>query len=246
MSIGKTAQLNAEIIPASMDVRWSTSSPDIASVDANGLVTAMSAGTVTVTATTNDGSYAADCVVTVNPRVVTVPVTVTTEDGNFSDRCVVKVTNGNTGGAAEQKYYKNKYPDKAVVILPNENTYGEAIGNTVVVGGNGDDWVEISHGGNTFVYNRNGGRDSVVCVDVKEGNQNEIHFGPGIRKEDLIFVSSDNDLNIIVLGSAGVESGRVTIVDWYLASKNKMSRIVFTDKTALTTRDIERFSENRP
>ena len=52
---------------------WESSNKSVATVDANGLVTAVSAGTATITVTTEDGNKTATCAVTV--AAATVPVT---------------------------------------------------------------------------------------------------------------------------------------------------------------------------
>ncbi|MCR4951016.1 MAG: Ig-like domain-containing protein, partial [Solobacterium sp.] len=66
---GSTSSLNADIAPltaSDRSVTWTSSNPQIASVDANGLVTAVSAGTATIRATSNgDPSKYAECSVTV-------------------------------------------------------------------------------------------------------------------------------------------------------------------------------------
>ncbi|MDE7368139.1 MAG: Ig-like domain-containing protein, partial [Lachnospiraceae bacterium] len=59
IGIGETLQLSVAIQPEdALDptVTWTTSDAAIATVDANGLVTAHGEGTVTITATANDGS----------------------------------------------------------------------------------------------------------------------------------------------------------------------------------------------
>ena len=53
---GNTVQLQAEVLPLTLDdktVTWTSSDESVATVDANGLVTAVGAGTVTVTASSN-------------------------------------------------------------------------------------------------------------------------------------------------------------------------------------------------
>lgn len=65
---GASGTLTASLMPANAPdraVAWSSSKPGVASVDANGKVTAVSAGTATVTARTHDGGRTAVCAVTV-------------------------------------------------------------------------------------------------------------------------------------------------------------------------------------
>ena len=67
---GETLQLTATVMPedaSDKSVTWSTSDASVASVDQNGLVTAVAAGNATITASTIDGSeLTATCEVTVN------------------------------------------------------------------------------------------------------------------------------------------------------------------------------------
>ena len=66
---GFTAQLNATVAPDDADnlgLTWTSDNEEVATVDENGLVTAVGEGTATITATANDGSgVSASCVVTV-------------------------------------------------------------------------------------------------------------------------------------------------------------------------------------
>ncbi len=75
MEIGKTENLTAEVTPnnaTDKTVTWTSDKPAIATVNANGTVTAVSAGTAVITATANDGSgVTAKCTVTVNAKVIT-------------------------------------------------------------------------------------------------------------------------------------------------------------------------------
>ena len=61
-------QLTATVNPgyaANKNITWTSSNPAVAEVDANGLVTAKSAGTATITVTTADGGKIATCIVNV-------------------------------------------------------------------------------------------------------------------------------------------------------------------------------------
>ena len=68
---GNTQQLSATISPANAtnkNVTWSSSNNAIATVNSIGLVTAVAAGTATITATTQDGNKTASATITVNPN----------------------------------------------------------------------------------------------------------------------------------------------------------------------------------
>lgn len=68
---GESASLTAAVTPAEADdkrVAWSSSDETVAKVDGSGRVTAVKAGTVTITVTTIDGSFTAACTVTVKAR----------------------------------------------------------------------------------------------------------------------------------------------------------------------------------
>lgn len=71
---GASDTLTATVAPnnaANKTVTWTSSNPAIATVDANGRVTAVAAGSATITATTSDGSFSDTCVVTVTVISVT-------------------------------------------------------------------------------------------------------------------------------------------------------------------------------
>lgn len=64
LQAGSTHQLVANVAPANATdktVTWSSSNSEVASVDENGLVSALSQGSVKITATTNDGGYSSNC-----------------------------------------------------------------------------------------------------------------------------------------------------------------------------------------
>lgn len=67
--VGETLQLQVHVSPddAIQDVVWASSYPDIASVSANGLVTALYRGTTTISAMANNGMKAT-CELTVTPQ----------------------------------------------------------------------------------------------------------------------------------------------------------------------------------
>ncbi|MBQ6844838.1 MAG: Ig domain-containing protein [Agathobacter sp.] len=69
LEVGETEQLLATIAPANATnkaVTWSSSNSNVVSVDKNGLITAVSAGTATITASVDGGKKIATAVITVN------------------------------------------------------------------------------------------------------------------------------------------------------------------------------------
>ena len=71
LEVGDTFSLTETILPenaTNQKVIWSSSNPSVAVVSSIGNVTAMSVGTTTITATTEDGGYTADCIVTVTNK----------------------------------------------------------------------------------------------------------------------------------------------------------------------------------
>ncbi len=68
LNLGKTDTLTSKLSPSdatNKNVIWVSSKPDVAKVDANGKVTAVSCGTAMITASTADGGKTATCTVTV-------------------------------------------------------------------------------------------------------------------------------------------------------------------------------------
>lgn len=90
LGIGNTATLQATIAPSdatNKNVTWSSSNESVATVDVDGVVTGITAGTAIITVTTEDGGFTASCAVTVNTISVT---------GVSLDKTTAAVTIGRT------------------------------------------------------------------------------------------------------------------------------------------------------
>ncbi len=73
ITLGNTQQLTATVSPSNatnQNVIWSSSNNSIATVDNNGLVSAVGLGNAVITVTTEDGGFTATCSLTVEPSVV--------------------------------------------------------------------------------------------------------------------------------------------------------------------------------
>ena len=90
LTVGDTETLTATVAPANaanQSVTWASSAPSVATVDAAGKVTAVGAGTATITVTTVDGGFTATCAVTVRPDI---------PPANPNYRITVEATQGGT------------------------------------------------------------------------------------------------------------------------------------------------------
>ena len=80
-------QLTATVLPDETTVKtveWSTSDETVATVDEQGLVTAVAPGTVIITVSTTDGSdLSATCTITVSPKVGIFHVNATNGEGQI-------------------------------------------------------------------------------------------------------------------------------------------------------------------
>ena len=68
LEVGETTRLSASVKPTNATdkgVTWTSSDATVATVSAEGIVTAKAEGTATITATTDDGDFTDTCAVTV-------------------------------------------------------------------------------------------------------------------------------------------------------------------------------------
>ena len=85
MKVGESQTIIPEVTPqdaTDKSVTWSSSNPEVASVD-NGTVSGLKPGSVTITATTTDGGKTAECAVTVKQYVtsISIPPTINLNEG---------------------------------------------------------------------------------------------------------------------------------------------------------------------
>ena len=97
---GETMQLIATVLPesaASVGVTWTSSNENVATVNSEGTVTAVAAGTATITATTNDPSRQKDqCQVTVVENVIN-QISLEDVTANSGDTVTVAISLTNQG-----------------------------------------------------------------------------------------------------------------------------------------------------
>lgn len=130
---GNSETIAATVSPSNAEVKtvtWTSSNPSVAQVSSNGKVTAISEGSVTITATTNDGGFTANCIVNVtNPPLSakgSIGYTIlTTSSGIYGG---VSVDVSATGGTGNYTYYYIKlYTSDGTLIGETSSTTSNEI-----------------------------------------------------------------------------------------------------------------------
>ena len=143
---GETLTLTATVAPANAKdktVTWTTSNDAVATVDANGVVTAVSAGTATITATATNGTddtsddKTATCTVTVTQNYKVTLADGTEDSGNWTispanpqPGDVVTITYGGTKKVKSVKAVKKTAVIKVTIITLNKTETTINVGST--------------------------------------------------------------------------------------------------------------------
>lgn len=122
---GSSYAIKATVAPSNAtnsSVKWVSSSPDVATVDDNGNVTAIKAGSTTITCTAVDGSgVSASCMVTVKGMAVN-PSTPSKDEYTLKVSSVLKTkTSYNGGDLITAIVYTNAPFDKVLISTSNSN-----------------------------------------------------------------------------------------------------------------------------
>lgn len=121
VSVGESTTLSATASDDSA-ITWTTSDSNIATVDGNGNVTGVTAGTVTITATPENGGTAASCTVTVTAPVQTVSIALDKNAAEVEVGKTVTVAATVTGS------------DNTAVIWTSSDTTVATVDNGVITG----------------------------------------------------------------------------------------------------------------
>lgn len=123
---GGSSKITATVVPSNAtnsSVKWVSSSPDVATVDDSGNVTALKEGSTTITCTAVDGSgVSASCPVTVTAKSTTTDPS-ETEKTKYTYRVSTDLNYGpfNGGDLIGTNIYTNAPLDKVVVEVSNNN-----------------------------------------------------------------------------------------------------------------------------
>jgi uncharacterized protein YjdB len=188
LTAGDTAALTATVAPenaTNKTVTWKSSDSKVASVDTNGKVTAVAAGTATITVTTADGGKTATCTVTV--KAATVPVT-----GVKLDKTSLTLTAGDTATLTATVAPENA-TNKTVTWKSSDSKVASVDTNGKV--------TAVAAGTATItVTTADGGKTATCTVTVKAA---EISVAGSLSGKTLIYTAEN------------VPAGSKLIVAWY-------------------------------
>ena len=106
-TIGNTLSLTATVLPAEATdkrVEWSSNNEDVATVDANGRVTAKNNGTATITVTTKDQGRTATCMIEVKQYVTSITLNKTSISISEKEEKTISVTSVLPDNANDKTY----------------------------------------------------------------------------------------------------------------------------------------------
>lgn len=225
IKVGSTDTLTAAVAPVNAHdqaVVWSSSDPKIATVDQNGRVSAIAIGKSTITATTHDGGYTAEC-------IVTVPVTYKqlisagylepskiTFGNNPNESLSFHMSTDNYGGL--ECYYNIIYTFDKPLIMKNgqtlvfsedstENTNGPSVlsvyfnGDNTNISGNVYPWS--GHDDRTYTFQKDTTLTSITISLYMDDNLSRLH----INNHDIhAYLTLNSDYGAFTLNSTGMSS----------------------------------------
>jgi len=120
----------------------------------------------------------------------------------FADGSLISLGSGLTlqgTNVAGETLYGTDYDDSLTGNSGNDSIYGNS-GNDTLTGGLGNDYLHgggYASGNDTFIFNLGDGQDTIVDESVVD----QIVFGSGIVKEDILMEASGNNLVIKLANS---------------------------------------------
>ena len=250
---GGTDTLTATITPnnaTNKNVTWESSNTSVATVDANGLVTAVSAGTATITVTTEDGRKTATCTVTVKPAEYT--VTVLTDGKGSASASPATAEAGTTVTLTADpdngwRFSRWEVVEGDVTIsgnsftMPDENVTVRAVFSPIVnIPDTYDIDLIVGEGGEARLSLTNASEGSTITVTATPDAGYELDYitVDGERIDGTTFTMPDHDVTVRVYftdGSATLPFTDVSTGAWYFDAVSYVYANGLMDGTSGTT-----------
>lgn len=177
---GETVTLACTVTPSNAtdkSVTWQSSDTNVATVDNNGLVTAVKKGNSVITVKTKDGEYVAECKVTVNTQTPTDNITLNSASSNsisYEEKdYTISFTSANNWSASTNNDWitvspKSGNPDSnSITVHVAENTAKTArTGSVVIMSGTTSVTVHYTQEGNSNDDNHNDNSKISMKIDL--------------------------------------------------------------------------------
>ena len=208
LSSGSSKQLIVVIEPddaTNKKVTWTSSNPEIVSVDEDGIITAHSGGTATITAVTKDGQFSADCTVTVPVPVESVSLDKSEMLLKADEACSLNATVLPEDAAVKELIWTSS--DESVVTVDDGGTVtahrpGSAVITVTTVDGGKTDSCVITVPAPVPVSGVKLEYDSIIVDINTETELKAIVYPEDAANKNLIWSSSDE--SVASINSDGV------------------------------------------
>ena len=208
LSSGSSKQLIVVIEPddaTNKEVTWTSSNPEIVSVDEDGIITAHSGGTATITAVTKDGQFSADCTVTVPVPVESVSLDKSEMLLKADEACSLNATVLPEDAAVKELIWTSS--DESVVTVDDGGTVtahrpGSAVITVTTVDGGKTDSCVITVPAPVPVSGVKLEYDSIIVDINTETELKAIVYPEDAANKNLIWSSSDE--SVASINSDGV------------------------------------------
>lgn len=188
LQLGGSADLHATVLPADAtdpSVSWTSSDPSVAKVN-NGHVTAVAAGTATITVTTTDGNKTATCSVTVTAGPPVPPTSLTTHVPEIYEAKDIAGGYGGElsviGGREYEVFYAGRYDNGGTKLTIHVNPIDKSHGVTKNETSNAyeaiDGWFKGTGNdkGTGFAIQDEFNKSTDRCHNMKSSNSVEMHI----------------------------------------------------------------------
>jgi len=138
------------------------------------------------------------------------------------------------GGAGADNVYGGEGNDTLNGGADNDIIYGEN-GADTLDGGAGNDQLTGGAGNDSYLFEHDGGADTVVDTDATAGNTDRLLFDAGTANDQLWLKHVGSSLEVSVIGT----NDKVTISNWYNGASNHVERIQVSDGHYLLDSQVE-------
>ncbi|MGH9891384.1 MAG: calcium-binding protein, partial [bacterium] len=115
------------------------------------------------------------------------------------------------------------------------NALSGGSGADVLEGGAGNDTLMGGSGRDRYLFSRGDGRDLIQEQAGVSGEDDSVHFGPGLDPDELWFSRSGDDLSIAVLGG----TDGITIQTWYSGPEYRVEEFHTADGSVLYESQVQ-------